>query len=71
MRLKSLKSELLLLKHKLHQFRFKNQTLKLENQSLATPLQVIISENKALTQELAELKDKLNINSTNSAFLVK
>jgi transposase len=61
-----LESELLTLKHELHQLRIANQDLTSKNRQQAEIIDQLTAENQNLKRELVKLQDKLNINSSNS-----
>ena len=60
-----LETELLSLKHRLHQLMLANEGLKSETRKQALIISELICENKKLKKKLIDLQDKLNINSTN------
>lgn len=61
-----LESELLLLKHELHQLKLGYKNLELENHDLRLENANLQKTNADLQKQLTTLHDKLNINSTNS-----
>ena len=61
-----LESELITLKHELHQLRIANQDLTSKNRQQAEIIDQLTAENQNLKRELVKLQDKLNINSSNS-----
>lgn len=61
-----LETELLILKHDLHQLRLSYRDVESKNKTQQEIIKKLETENKDLKKELIKLQDKLNINSSNS-----